>query len=51
MLGREQAIAFLNEHNAAIGGRPIAIATESVAGALAVEAELCRMRERQTSQL
>ena len=51
MLGREQAIAFLNGHNAAIGGRPIAIATESVAGALAVEAELCRMRERQTSQL
>jgi uncharacterized protein (DUF2384 family) len=50
MLGREQAIAFLNEHNAVIGGRPIAIATASAAGALAVEAELGRIHERQTGQ-
>jgi hypothetical protein len=50
MLGKEQAIAFLNEHNAAIGGRPIALATASAAGALAVESELRRMHERQTGQ-
>jgi len=46
ILGREEAIAFLNSDNALLGGRPIALATESVAGQLHVEAELRRLRER-----
>ena len=51
VLGRDQAITFLNTHNALLGGRPIALATESAAGALHVEAELGRLRERQTETL
>lgn len=39
-LGREQAIAFLNEENVALGARPIALATQSAAGLRLVEAEL-----------
>jgi hypothetical protein len=48
ILGRDEAIAFLNTDNALLGGRPIALATESAAGQLHVEAELRRMRERQS---
>ena len=48
VLGRERAIAFLNTENRLLGGRPLALATESRAGQLHVEAELGRMRERQT---
>ena len=46
-LGREQAIAFLNTENVLLGGRPIALATESAAGCLQVTGELERMHERQ----
>lgn len=46
MLGKDEAIAFLNNDNPLLGGRPIALATESRAGQLHVEAELGRMRER-----
>ena len=46
ILGREEAIAFLNSDNPLLGGRPIALATESAAGQLHVEAELDRLRER-----
>lgn len=37
LLGREQAIAFLNTDHAALGGRPLALATDSVAGLQSVE--------------
>jgi hypothetical protein len=32
MGGRDPAVAFLNEENTALGGRPLAIATASAAG-------------------
>ena len=51
ILGRDEAIAFLNTDNPLLGGRPLALATESDAGQLHVEAELGRMRERQTEAL
>jgi hypothetical protein len=51
VLGRDRAIAFLNTENRLLGGRPIALATESRAGQLHVEAELSRMRERQIDQI
>ena len=51
LLGRDHAITFLNTDNALLGGRPIALATESTAGQLQVEAELGRLRERQTAKL
>lgn len=50
-LGKDQAIAFLNTDNPLLGGRPIALATESEAGQRHVQAELVRMRERQTDAL
>lgn len=43
--GRDPALDFLNSENAALGGRPIAIATQSVAGYAAVEREI-RTRSR-----
>ena len=46
VLGREQAIAFLNTENVLLGGRPIALATESATGCLQVKGELRRMHER-----
>lgn len=39
-LGKEEAIAFLNTENAGLGGRPIAIATQSTVGEARVRAEL-----------
>ena len=51
VLGRDEAITFLNTDHAHLGGRPIAIATESRIGQLDVEAELGRMRERQIEEL
>ena len=51
VLGTDQAISFLNTDNPLLGGRPIALATESHAGQLHVEAELGRMRERQVEAL
>jgi hypothetical protein len=47
ILGRDRAIAFLNAENALLGGRPIAVATESAVGHLHVSAELTRMHGRQ----
>lgn len=46
LLGREAAIAFLNTDHPALGGRPLALATESAEGHAAVEAELGRMSGR-----
>lgn len=43
LLGRERAITFLNTDHAALGGRPLALATASPAGHASVEAELGRM--------
>lgn len=42
LLGREQAISFLNGDNAALGGRPLDLATASDEGCAGVEAELAR---------
>jgi uncharacterized protein (DUF2384 family) len=49
ILGRDEAIAFLNTDNVLLGGRPIALAIESKAGQRHVEAELGRMQERQAN--
>lgn len=49
VLGRDQAIAFLNTDNVLLGGRPIALAIESKAGRRHVEAELGRMQGRQVN--
>jgi hypothetical protein len=46
VLGRERAIAFLNAEHAALGGRPLALATASEAGLASVEAELGRLTVR-----
>jgi hypothetical protein len=43
LLGRDRAIAFLNEDNAQVGGRPLAIATASEEGCAHIEAELARL--------
>ena len=43
LLGRERAIEFLNTDHAELGGRPLALATESASGHASVEAELARM--------
>ena len=51
ILGKPGAIAFLNTENPLLGGRPIALATESIGGHLCVEAELGRLRERQVEAL
>lgn len=47
LLGKEDAIAFLNTENPALGGRPIALATESAAGHAVVRDELQRLSDRQ----
>jgi hypothetical protein len=41
-LGRDQALAFLNEEHAGLGGRPLALAIESAEGRDRVEAEIGR---------
>lgn len=46
LLGREQAIDFLNREHAGLGARPLALATASDAGRDSVEAELGRMKFR-----
>lgn len=51
LLGRESAIAFLNTDHEALGGRPLALATESAAGHASVEAELGRMTFRDPNGL
>ncbi len=47
LLGRERAIAFLNADHPELGGRPLALATESAAGRALVEAELGRKTYRE----
>jgi len=47
LLGREWAIEFLNTDHAALGGRPLALATESAAGQALVEAEIGRLVYRE----
>lgn len=46
LLGREQAISFLNTNHDGLGGRPLAVATSSPSGLADVEAELSRMTYR-----
>jgi len=46
LLGREQAIDFLNREHPGLGARPLALATASDAGRDGVEAELVRMKFR-----
>lgn len=46
LLGRERAIEFLNTEHPTLGGRPLALATESADGHASVEAELGRMAFR-----
>jgi hypothetical protein len=46
LLGRERAIAFLNEDNPGLGGRPLAVATASEQGRASIEAELARLTLR-----
>jgi hypothetical protein len=43
ILGKDAAIVFLNTEHAALGGRPIALATQSKAGEAIVRAELARL--------
>ena len=46
--GRERAIEFLNNDHAGLGGRPLALATESAAGRASVEAEIGRIANGET---
>lgn len=50
LLGREQAIEFLNSEHAELGGRPLDLATASAAGHASVEAELARLKYRQPAK-
>ncbi|WP_126175285.1 antitoxin Xre/MbcA/ParS toxin-binding domain-containing protein [Tsuneonella rigui] len=43
ILGKDAAIVFLNTEHDALGGRPIALATQSKAGEAIVRAELARL--------
>ena len=45
ILGKDAAIDFLNSEHAALGGRPIALAIGSLAGAASVKAELERLAQ------
>jgi uncharacterized protein (DUF2384 family) len=46
VLGKDEAIAFLNTDHPVLGGRPLAVATESVPGQRRVEAELANLASR-----
>lgn len=43
ILGKDAAIVFLNTEHSGLGGRPIALATQSKAGEAIVCAELARL--------
>lgn len=43
ILGKAAAIGFLNSEHAELGGRPIALATQSLSGEASVRAELERL--------
>lgn len=47
LLGRDQAMAFLNSDNAELGARPLDLATASADGSASVEAALGRMTFQQ----
>lgn len=47
LLGRDEAIAFLNGENLALGARPLDLAIASSEGCAAVEAELGRLKFQQ----
>lgn len=49
LLGRERAIAFLNDDHAELGDRPLDLAIASEAGYAGVEAELARLTLREAS--
>ena len=44
VLGRDEALLFLNSDNATLGARPIDLAVESEEGCVSVEAELNRLK-------
>jgi len=46
ILGKDEAIAFLNTDHPLLGGRPLALATESAPGQRRVEAELANLASR-----
>jgi uncharacterized protein (DUF2384 family) len=50
LLGREQAITFLNSEHEGLGGRPLDLATASDEGRASVEEELGRMKYRQSAK-
>jgi hypothetical protein len=50
LLGREQAIAFLNSANAELGARPLDLATASAHGCASVEAVLSGLAFRQSGE-
>ena len=50
LLGREQAIAFLNGANAELGARPLDLATASALGCASVEAALGRLAFQQPKE-
>lgn len=50
-LGKEAAIAFLNTDHPGLGGRPIAVATQSEAGEAIVRVELARLAPAPSDQI
>lgn len=51
VLGREQAMSFLNSDNAELGARPLDLATASADGCASVEAALGRMAFQQPEEI
>jgi uncharacterized protein (DUF2384 family) len=51
LLGREQAIDFLNSDNAELGARPLDLATGSAIGSATVEAAIGRLSFRQPEEI
>lgn len=49
LLGREDALAFLNTDHAALGGQPLKLATASEEGRAKVQAEIAQLAERRQS--
>ena len=51
ILGKDAAIVFLNAEHSGLGGRPIALATQSKAGEAIVRAELARLAPASSSNI
>lgn len=51
LLGRDEAIGFLNSDNAELGARPLDLATTSAAGCATVEAALGRLAFRPPTEI